>query len=111
MIDGENTVKAYYARDAKSFENFATVVFAEDRSKAKLAALSSDAFEDSEYIDIRIRRMPELDFLYKGKSEIDWYDQETRIIMVRDHGWSCLEYSWECDNCAARKYCRIDDEF
>lgn len=102
-------MKAYRATDAESYENAATIVFAEDRTKAKLVALCTDSFEDSHYIDIRVRRMPELDYLYKGKSEIDWYDQETRIIMVRDYGWSCLEYSWECDNCAARKYCRIDD--
>lgn len=103
-------MKAYRVTDAASCENTATIVFAEDRTKAKLAALCTDSFEDSQYIDIRVRRMPDLDFLYKGKSEIDWYDPETRIIMVRDYGWSCLEYSWECDNCAARKYCRIDDE-
>lgn len=82
-----------------------TVVFAKSRNEAKVIALGCDCCEDARYIDVSVKRMKDFDRLYKGESEIDWYDPETRMMLVRDHGWSCLEPSWECDNCVAKKYC------
>lgn len=82
-----------------------TVVFAHSRNEAKVLAMSADCCEDGRYIDICVKRMKDLDGLYKGKVEIDWYDPETRLILVRDHAWSCLESSWECDSCIAKKHC------
>lgn len=82
-----------------------TIVFAETRNKAKVIAISCDCCEDAKYIDIRAYRVPELDNMYKGKSEIDWYDDETRLLLVRDFGWSCIDTSWECDECKCKKYC------
>ena len=82
-----------------------TIVFAESRNEAKVIAMGCDCCEDARYIDISVHRMKDLDGLYKGKPEIDWYDMETRTLLVRDYGWSCLETSWECDNCEAREYC------
>ena len=82
-----------------------TVVFAETRNQAKVIAMGCDSCEDAPYTDIRVHRMKELDHLYKGKSEMDWYDDETRLLLVRDFGWSCAEPSWECDSCCCKKYC------
>lgn len=83
-----------------------TVVFAETRNEAKVIALSCDCCEDAKYIDICIRRMKELDHLYKGRREIDWYDAETRIILVRDFGWTCVDVDYsECNNCPANQFC------
>ena len=87
-----------------------TVVFAETRNQAKVIAISCDCCEDAKYTDIRVHRMEELDHLYKGKSEIDWYDDETRLLLVRDFGWSCIEPSWECDSCNCKKYCSWHEE-
>ena len=83
-----------------------TVVFAETRNKAKVIALSCDCCEDAPYIDIRVHRMKELDHLYQGKPEMD----ETRLLLVRDFGWSCAEPSWECDSCCCKKYCSWHEE-
>lgn len=83
-----------------------TIVFAETRNEAKVIALSCDCCEDANYIDVCIRRVKELDHLYKGHSEIDWYDNETRLVLVRDFGWSCFEPSWECDDCHAKPHCQ-----
>lgn len=105
-----NDMKAYQVHDSESVENCSTIVFAENRTKAKLIAQSTDTCEDSRYIDIRVRRLPEADRLYKGKLEIDWYDAETRIALVRDFGWACLEPSFECDNCPAVQYCHWHEE-
>lgn len=101
-------MKAYYACEKDS--DYATIVFAESATQAKAIALSCDCCEDARYIDIRVRRMPEADKLYMGHTEIDWYNAETRISLVRDFGWSCFEPSWECDNCPAKPYCRWHDQ-
>lgn len=97
------TPKAYHAQEKDA--SYSTIVFAENPTKAKLAALASDCCDGADYIDIRVSRMPKADSLYKGRSEVDWDDQETRVALVRDFGWSCLETSWECDTCEAKPYC------
>lgn len=43
-------------------------------------------------------------------NEIDWYDEETRIALVRDFGWRCYDTSWECEQCVARRYCAWFEE-
>lgn len=101
-------MKAYHACDKDS--EYSTIVFAENASQAKSIALSCDCCEGAQYIDIRVWRMPEADKLYKGRSEVDWYVDETRIALVRDFGWRCLEPSWECDTCPAKQYCRWHEE-
>lgn len=82
-----------------------TIVFTETRNKAKALALLCDCCEDANYTDIRTHRMKEADCLYKGEFEIDWYDDETRLFLVRECGWACVETSWECDSCKSKKYC------
>jgi len=101
-------MKAYYAREKDG--DCATIVFAENATAAKQVAMSCDCCEDARYIDIRVHRMPAADKLYKGRSEVDWYDDETRVQLVRDFGWQCLEPSWECDNCPAKPYCSWHEE-
>lgn len=100
--------KAYYAREKDS--DYATIVFAENAGQAKTIAQACDCCEDARYIDIRVRRLPEADKLYKGSSEIDWYDEETRVTLVRDFGWSCFDPSWECDTCPAKPYCHWHEQ-
>ena len=96
-------IKAYHACEKDS--DFSTIVFAENINQAKVIAKGSECCEDARYIDIRVNRFPQADKLYKGLPEIDWYDFETRVLLVRDFGWSCLEPSWECENCPAKTYC------
>lgn len=104
MVLKRKPPKAYRACEKDS--DYATIVFAESATQAKTIALSCESCEDAQYIDIRVQRMPGADKLYKGFSEIDWYDSEIRIALVRDFGWACLEPSWECDTCPAKQYCR-----
>ena len=105
----ENDHKAYkvWVDDGEG----STIVFAKSRNEAKVIAMGCDACEGARYIDISVRRMKELDSLYKGECEIDWYDTETRTVLVRDYGWTCIDPSWECDKCEARKHCwRFEDD-
>lgn len=95
--------KAFLAQEKDG--DCSTIVFAENTTQAKLMAMTCDCCEDARYIDIRVRRLPAADKLYKGLAEIDWCDAETRIALVRDFGWACYETSWECDSCPAKPHC------
>ena len=97
-------MKAYKAGDAKNEYRGSTVVFAETAQAAKVIAMSTDACEDTPYIDIRVTRFPEMDSHHRGRSGIDWYDPEDRKALVA-LGWSCYETSWECDTCAEKESC------
>ena len=103
-------MKAYMAFDEKAVEHCGTIVFAENGREAKKIAMATDACEDAKFIDIRVKRLKEADALYKGKSVIDWYDDETRLALVRDFYWRCFDTSWECENCVAKKYCAWCEE-
>ena len=98
-------MKAYKAWDEKAIEQCSTIVFAENIKEAKKIAMATDACEEARFIDIRVKRYKEADFLYKGSSEVDWYDEETRVALVRDFGWRCYDTSFECESCEARQYC------
>lgn len=100
-------MKAWIVREKGEF--FCAVVFAETRSKAKVAAMSTDVCENADYVDIMVRRAPTADQYYKpGKRELNWYDAEDRIVMVRDLGFTC-DYDGidpdACARCPARDYC------
>lgn len=96
-------MKAYRAYEEGG--ECATIVFAETVGKAKSIAQNCDACEGADWVNIRVNREPAADRLYKGGVEIDWYDNETRLILVRDLGWRCAEPSWECEGCAAKEFC------
>lgn len=99
-------IKAYRVWDNASSDGYATVVFAESANEARNLALRTDCCEDGEYINIRAKREKGADCLYKGKWESDWYNDETRLILVRDCGWHCIDADYsECRNCVAKEYC------
>jgi len=102
-------MKAYKAWDEFG-DGYSTIVFAENIKEAKKIALSTDACEDADFVNVRVKREKSADSLYKGHCEIDWDDKETRLALVRDLGWSCLETSYECESCPARQYCRWHEE-
>ena len=90
------------------YGDFSTVVFAENRGRAKTVAMRTDACEGADYIDIHARRCRALDKYYNDRIEMDWLDDNDRIAMVKEAGFEC---SWatfdsgECPTCPARKYC------
>ena len=101
-------MKAYKITDRNGVYDYAIIVFAENRNKAKAIAVNTDSFEDIEYKDIRAIRMPKLDKYYRGESEMDWYNAEDRIAMVKEAGFSCSLDYWEeedCLECPAWQWC------
>lgn len=103
-------LKAYIVSDRRYWDG-ATVVFAETAGKAKAFALGTDTCEGSEFTYISARRAPKLDAAYRGYCEMDWWNDEDRIAMVRDANFFCdlTECSIDdlyCEECPARQWCR-----
>lgn len=86
-------------------EIYATIVFAETAGKAKALALSTETCEGAEFVEIECRRIPEADKLYDGNFEMDWYNDKSRLFLVKELGWACFDTSFECDDCIARQDC------
>jgi hypothetical protein len=87
-----------------------TIVFAETAGKAKSLALSTDLCEDAEFIEIYCHRKPEADKAYKeGKRELDWYNDEDMLFMVKELGYRCLD-PFECEECIAKDFCEEWEE-
>lgn len=82
-----------------------TVVFAETSGKAKSQARYTDVCEDTDWINIRVNRFRDMDAEYRGKAEMDWYDEQDRLALVKA-GWSCLDMEVdECAECVAKDAC------
>ena len=82
-----------------------TVVFAENRGKAKSLARYTDTCEDTEWVDIRAIRFREMDCMFRGMPEMDWDNPQDRLALVKA-GWSCIEMmNDECKECAAKDFC------
>lgn len=100
-------MKAWIVREKGEFE--ATVVFAETRGQAKVRALYTDMLECSDFMSIDVRRAKEADKFYKpGKRELDWFDTEDRIALVKDCGFTCspdTHCAEKCAICPAKDYC------
>ena len=103
-------MKAWRVSDEMSDYGGCTVVFAETRGKAHALALNTDCCEDSEWCDVRVTRIPEMDKMWKpGKNEMDWCDTEDRIALVKECGWYCnheyLDRDMDCPVCPAAEWC------
>lgn len=100
-------MKAWLVREKDEFS--ATVVFAETRGQAKMEALRTDTCEGADFISIEVRRAKEADKYYKpGKRELDWFNTEDRIALVKDCGFSCIpdaHCAEECAICPAKDFC------
>lgn len=104
-------LKAYIVADRRYWDG-STVVFAETAGKAKALARFTDACEDIDFVDVSARRAPALDKAYRGVWEMDWWNDQDRIAMVRDANFQCdlSELSAEdlyCSVCPAKEWCQL----
>ena len=109
MRNIDETMKAYKISDLKGYADYSTVVFAETSGKAKAIAIHTDAFEDYEFTEISARRIPKLDKYYRGLDEMDWFDPDDRVALVKEANFFC---SYEddiedlrCEDCPAKQWC------
>lgn len=97
-------MKAWLVREKDEF--CATVVFAENRNKAKCIAMSTEVCEDVEYTRIEARRLPDADSQYKGRNEMDWNNPDDRLFLVKEYGWTCEVMDGDrCLDCSAKDFC------
>lgn len=103
-------MKAYSVSDRDGSEGGSIIVFAETAGKAKAYAVRQDDFCDYGFTGLRAIRRPMLDKYHKGRTEMDWFDPNDRIAMVRYANYECSgEVSFadcDCENCPAKKWCR-----
>ena len=70
------------------YEGFNTeIVFATTAGKAKTLALSisEDNFDDSNFCDLEVHRVPTLDKYYKpGKTHMDWCEPNDGLYLLRN---------------------------
>lgn len=88
---------------------YATVVFAETRGKARAFARYTDACEDADFCDIEVSRRPQLDKYYRdGKDEMDWYNDKDRLALVKECGFQCVDMEIDqCEDCPAKEHCGL----
>jgi hypothetical protein len=104
-------VKAW--RCLPSSEDYAVIVFAETRGKAKTYANYCDGFEDEEFIDIHARRFKDADCEYRGRAEMDWNNSDDRIFLAK-HGWDCGYFFFDpedCVDCCANEFCDLYQDY
>lgn len=99
--------------DTNDSDYGATIVFSETSGKAKAVALANcRQFEDCDFTELRAWRYEDFDQYYKGEAYPDaWNDDELKLVLVRDHGWFCIDGSDSyCDDCIAKEYCLAWEE-
>ena len=114
MVEGVQAgkLKAYIVRDEGACEQYSEVVFAENITAAKVLAMSTDACENAEYIDIRVRRCKALDDSYRGHNIMNWYDTLDRLDLVSKANFRCEEPDRdECAECVAKDECEDYQDF
>ena len=103
------SMKAWRVRDEAGEVGCCTVVFAETRGKAHALAMNTDCCEDAEWNDVSVKRLSAMDKMYKGRNEMDWFNAEDRIALVKECGWVCsdewVDYERDCPNCPAEEWC------
>ena len=75
-------MKAYGITAATAASECTEIVFAENATKARQAALGSDALHEAEYIDLRARRLPFCDEYAPGPVPI-------KVLLDHDWYWFC----------------------
>ena len=99
-------MKAWYCRNRDYETDYATIVFAETRGKAKTIAQNTDACEDTPFLEIECTRAKAMDKHYRGLPELDWYNRKDRIALVKDGGFRCsYEISKTELECVDGGYC------
>ena len=103
-------MKAFCVTEKSGACDSALIVFAETRGQAIRYALDyTGVFDWSRWVDMRANRVPKLDAFYKGKPEMDWYDEKERTAMVRYAGMRCSDEVDvtldKCRACAAHEWC------
>lgn len=84
------------------------IVYAETAGKARALCFRDDNFDDVEWTELRVRRFKDYDQYYTGQQKPElWLDDEHRVRLVRDYGWTCHDPLYDlCVDCPAKRWCK-----
>ena len=87
------------------------IVFANTRNEARKKAQFTQVCEDMPYIDIRAKRLKEIDGMENCEPRDNyWLNDDIRLILVKKYDWACVEpINEDCDKCIAKQYCHYFD--
>lgn len=103
-------MKAWFVSDKYGDSGHTICTFSETRGKAIEYARRTEEFFDYEFTEMRALRAKQFDKYYKnGKYEMDWFDDDDRIALVKEGGFSC-SYEFDlidniCSMCPAAEWC------
>lgn len=89
-----------------------SIVFADTAGKARQLAQGTDACEDADWCDIRVKRLPEIDGMEdREPKDNPWLNEEIRLTLVKERDWACTEPQYsDCDSCLAKEFCHWHDD-
>ena len=102
-------MKAFIISNRFIYIDTSIVVFAETRGKALAYGAKHPDLRDYGFTGLKAIRCKALDPFYKGYAEMDWFNDEDRVAMVRYANFMCPDgFSRKvlgCDECAAYEWC------
>ena len=88
-------------RCSEDWQGYTAIVFAETAGKARYHAMQHELLgDDLDFRDITVYREYGMDKYYRGASEMDWDNDQDRIAMVQELGFSCDDDAFDPDDCA-----------
>lgn len=101
-------MKAWIVNDLPDCE-YVAIVFAETAGKAKsYCSEHDDIIGDVDFIHVSARRCKEADKYFRGVQQMDWDDDDDRVLMVKELGFYCNDEVFDpecCKECPATRYC------
>lgn len=98
--------KAYFVQIDED-EGYCTVVFAENRNKARVLAMYDDNFnaDYTRYIDLKPTRFPQADFFVKENPNLHMLDIDNpeHARFMRSKGWFTADSTY-CDECGLASF-------
>lgn len=71
--------------------------------------MATDCCECAHFCDIEVTRMPQADKYYtEGKTELDWFNPNDRLVLVKECGFMCDYDAFQtedCTACSAKAFC------
>lgn len=96
-------------RCSENWQGYTAIVFAETAGKARYHAMQYELLgDDLDFRDITVYREHGMDKYYRGASEMDWDNDQDRIAMVQELGFSCDDDAFDpddCKRCPAAEWC------
>ena len=108
--DYKPTAKAWVC--SADWEGYVAIVFAETAGKARYHAMQYELLGDGlDFRDITVYRERKMDAHYRGVPEMDWDNEQDRMAMVQELGFSCDDDAFDPDDCKKCPAAELCDKY